>query len=72
MKRVGVLIFLALTITLCNAQLTDDFSDGNFSANPESRNNADLRASVTAIWPNSPNTVGKPNFKADTVFFTTE
>jgi hypothetical protein len=44
----------------------------NFSANPESRNNADLRASVTAIWPNSPNTIGKPNFKTATAFFTTE
>jgi len=44
----------------------------NFSPNPESRNNTGLRTSLESIWPNSPNTIGKPNFKTDTSFFTTE
>lgn len=43
----------------------------NFSANPESKNKQGLRTSLESVWPNSPNTVGKPNFKTDTTFFTT-
>ena len=35
----------------------------NFSPNPESRTNVGLRTSLESIWPNSPNTIGKPNFK---------
>jgi hypothetical protein len=44
----------------------------NFSPSPESRDNTGLRTSLASIWPNSPNTVGKPNFKTDASFFTTE
>lgn len=44
----------------------------NFSPNAESRNSTGLRTSLEAVWPNSPNTIGKPNFKTDTSFFTTE
>lgn len=44
----------------------------NFSPNAESLTNTGLRTSLESIWPNSPNTIGKPNFKTDTSFFTTE
>jgi len=44
----------------------------NFSTNSESRNNQGLRTSLESVWPNSPNTIGRPNFKTDTSFFTTE
>jgi hypothetical protein len=44
----------------------------NFSSNAESRAKTGLRTSLESIWPNSPNTVGRANFNADTTLFTTE
>lgn len=44
----------------------------NFSPNAESRTNGGLRTSLESVWPNASNTIGKPNFKTDTSFFTTE